>query len=188
MITPTPEGSTRLTEPPRRGVDRRLTKRAVAAAIVAGGLLGTAGIALGSSSRSAGPDHTYGLTGEFDNATAEVHVVTTGDGGSMITLHVRDADAQAGRTFGAHVHQSRCGDEPGDAGPHYQHPSSGDLEGREVWLDFTVNRAGNGHAEAGRPWAVDQTSPRSVIIHAAPTAADGNAGPRLACIDLDGLP
>ena len=165
-----------------------MTKRTVAAAIVVAGLAGTAGIALGSSSRSTGPEYTYGTTGEFAGATADVHVVTTGDGGSMITLHIHGAQADAGRTFGAHVHQSPCGTDGGAAGGHYQHAPSGDLEAREVWLDFTVNRAGNGHAEARRPWAVDQSSPRSVIIHAAPTAPDGTAGARLACIDLDGLP
>ena len=165
-----------------------MTKRAVAATIVVAGLVGTAGIALGSSSRSTGPEYTYGTTGEFADATAEVHVVATGEGGSMITLHVRNADAEAGRTFGAHVHQSPCGTDGSAAGGHYQHAATGDLEGREVWLDFTVNRAGNGHAEARRPWAVDQSSPRSVIIHAAPTASDGAAGARLACIDLDGMP
>lgn len=165
-----------------------MTKRAVAATIVVAGLVGTAGVALGSSNRSTGPDYTYGTTGEFTDATAVVHVVTTGDGGSMITLHVRNADTVAGRTFGAHVHQLPCGVDGTAAGGHYQHAATGDLEGREVWLDFTVNRAGNGHAQAGRPWAVDQSSPRSVIIHAAPTASDGTAGARLACIDLDGMP
>lgn len=165
-----------------------VTKRAVGATIVVAGLVGTAGIALSSSNRSTGPEYTYGTTGEFTDATAEVHVVTTGDVGSMISLHVRNADAVAGRTFGAHVHQSPCGTEASAAGGHYQHAPSGDLEGREVWLDFTVNRAGNGHAEARRPWAVDQSSLRSVVIHAAPTAPDGSAGARLACIDLDGMP
>jgi Cu/Zn superoxide dismutase len=165
-----------------------MTKRALAATIVVAATVGTAGVALGSSSRSSGPEYTYGTTGEFTDATAEVHVVTTGDGGSIITLHVRNADAVAGRTFGAHVHQSPCGTEGSAAGGHYQHGPSGDLEGREVWLDFTVNGAGNGHAEARRPWAVDQSTPRSVIIHAAPTASDGAAGARLACIDLDGMP
>ena len=164
------------------------TKRAMAATTVVAATAGTAGVALGSSSRSTGPEYTYGTTGEFTDATAEVHVVTTGDGGSVITLHVRNADADAGRTFGAHVHQSPCGTEGSAAGGHYQHSPSGDLEGREVWLDFTVNGAGNGHAEARRPWAVDQSTPRSVIIHAAPTASDGAAGARLACIDLDGMP
>lgn len=163
------------------------TQRVVAAFTVAAGLAGTAGIALATSSRSTGPEYTYGTTGELSEATAEVHVVTTGDGGSMVTLHVRDADAAAGRTFGAHVHQLSCGTEAAAAGGHYQHAPTGDLEGREVWLDFTVNRAGNGHAEARRPWAVDQSRPRSVIIHAAPTATDGTAGARLACIDLDGM-
>ena len=165
-----------------------MTKRALAATIVVAATVGTAGVALGSSSRSSGPEYTYGTTGEFTDATAEVHVVTTGDGGSIITLHVRNADAVAGRTFGAHVHQSPCGTEGSAAGGHYQHAPSGDLEGREVWLDFTVNGAGNGHAEARRPWTVDQSTPRSVIIHAAPTASDGAAGARLACIDLDGMP
>lgn len=163
-----------------------MTKRAMAATIVVAGMVGTAGVALGASSRSTGPDYTYGATGEFSGATAEVHVVTTGDGGSMITLHVRDADAVAGRTFGAHVHQSPCGAEGSAAGGHYQHAPTGDLEGREVWLDFTVNPTGNGHASARRPWSVDQSAPRSVIIHADPTAPNGAAGARLACIDLDG--
>lgn len=164
-----------------------MTKWAVSATIAVAGLVATAGIALGSSSRSSGPDYTYGTTGEFTDATAEVHVITTGNGGSKITLHVRNAEAVAGRTFGAHVHQQPCGTEGSAAGGHYQHAPSGDLEAREVWLDFTVNSAGNGHAEAQRQWIVDQSSPRSVIIHAAPTAPDGTAGARLACIDLDGL-
>ena len=162
-------------------------KGAMAATIVVAGLVG-AGAAPGSSGRSTGPEYTYGTTGEFTGATAEVHVVTTGRGGSMVTLHVRDADAVAGRTFGAHVHRSPCGADGSAAGGHYQHAPTGDLEGREVWLDVTVNAAGNGHAEARRPWSVDQSSPRSVIIHAAPTASDGTAGARLACIDLDGMP
>jgi Cu-Zn family superoxide dismutase len=166
-----------------------MSKKSVAAAIVVAGCLGTSGVALavsGSSSRSAGPEYLYGSTAELADATAEVHVVTTGDGGSVVTLHVRGVDADAGRTFGAHVHQAACGALASAALGHYQHAASGDLEAREVWLDITVNAAGNGHAEARRPWTVDQSTPRSVIIHALPTAADGMAGPRLGCIDLDG--
>jgi len=52
----------------------------------------------------------------------------------------------------------------------------------------TVNTDGIGHAEATRPWSLDDTTQRSVIIHALPTAANGTAGARLACIDLDGHP
>ena len=60
------------------------------------------------------------------------------------------------------------------------------LEEKEVWLDVTINAAGNGTTHTTRPWSVDQSTPRSVIIHAQPTAVDGTAGARLACIDLDG--
>lgn len=167
-----------------------MSRKSVVAAIVVVGCVGTGGAALamaGSSGRSVGPEFVYGDTGELVDATAAVHVVTTGAGGSVITLHVRGVAADAGRTFGAHIHQKPCDSEdPLAAGGHYQHAPTGDLEAREVWLDVTVNAAGNGHAVARRPWQVDESTPRSVIIHADPTAHDGTAGPRLACIDLDG--
>ena len=88
------------------------------------------------------------------------------------------------------MHQSPCGPVATDAGPHYQHAGLGsDVPLRssdEVWLDVTVNAAGNGRSAATRTWQVDESTPRSVILHALPTASDGTAGPRLACIDLDG--
>jgi Cu-Zn family superoxide dismutase len=160
----------------------------VAAVVVAG--LGGASVAAaaGGSARSAGPDFTYDAT--FARARARVHVVRTGSGGTHVTLHVTGVAGAAGRTFGAHVHQRPCGPSGGAAGPHYQHAGAvGDLEQRELWLDFTVNAAGNGHAVAVRPWALDESSPRSVIVHALATdPVSGAAGARLACIDLDGDP
>lgn len=155
------------------------------------GVLGGAGVAMaaGGSARSSGPDYAYGVDNPFVDASATVHVVRTAEGSANITLHVHGANAPAGRRFGAHVHQNPCGALPTAAGGHYQHAdATGSLEEREVWLDVTVNEAGNGHAMANRPWAVDESHPRSVIIHALPTAADGTAGARLACIDLDGQP
>ncbi len=62
----------------------------------------------------------------------------------------------------------------------------GDPEDREVWLDFTVNSSGNGHAEAVRSWPLDGSVLRSVVIHAIPTDRTGAAGARLACVNLDG--
>lgn len=154
------------------------------ALLVAGGGVAVAG---GGSSQSSGPDYTYGSPNPFTDASARVHVVHTGNGGTKVTLHVRNADAMEGQRFGAHVHQNPCGPVGTDAGPHYEHPgATGSLEDREVWLDFSVNAAGNGHAKAVRPWSLDQSSPRSVIIHIAPTNPMGGAGARLACIDLDG--
>jgi Cu/Zn superoxide dismutase len=166
-------------------------RRLVAALAVSVGVVGSAGVAYaataGSAARSAGPEYVYGAGNPFEDASAVVQVVGRGDGSSLVTLHVSGADAVAWRTFGAHVHQSPCGPTGTDAGPHYQHAgATGSVEEREVWLDFTVNPDGNGHAETVRPWTVDETAPRSVIIHADPTTVSGAAGARLACIDLDG--
>ena len=129
-----------------------INKRWLAAAlVVAAGSLGT-GVALaaGGSARSSGPDFTYGST-PFANATARVHVVHTGNGGTHVSLHILGVDAPAGRTFGAHVHKFACGASGGAAGRHYENAVTGALESREVWLDFTVNADGIGHAEAKRP-------------------------------------
>jgi hypothetical protein len=169
---------------------RQVTRgRVGGAAIVVLGVVGGSSVAgaLGGSSRSAGPDYVYGA-GAFDHAAARVHIVHNGDGATHVTLHVSGVDGAAGHTFGAHVHQKPCGASAADAGPHYQHTAAvGTLEDREIWLDFTVNAGGNGHAEAVRPWALDESTPRSVIVHALPTAPEtGAAGGRLACIDLDG--
>jgi Cu-Zn family superoxide dismutase len=114
--------------------------------------------------------------------------VHAGNERSHVTLHITGVDAPAGRTFGAHVHVNPCGSSGADAGGHYQHAgATGSLEDREVWLDFTVSSAGNAHAEAVRPWPLDDGSPRSVIVHEAATnPGTGAAGARLACIDLDG--
>ena len=163
---------------------RWLLGGSVAAMVAVGG--GVA-VASGGSSRGAGPDYLYGASA-FTNASAAVHVVNTGDGSTHVTLHITGVDGSAGQTFGAHVHRNPCGPLGSDAGAHYQHAgASGSLEDREVWLDFTVNPAGNAHSEAVRPWLLDESLPRSVIIHALPTAPDtGVAGARLACIDLDG--
>lgn len=165
-------------------------RRLAAATCLTLGVLATAGaaVAAGGSARSSGPDFRYGDSNPFAHASAAVHLVHTGAEGTHVTLHVKGVEAPAGRTFGAHVHLNPCGATGAAAGAHYQHAgATGSLEDREVWLDFTVNPAGNGHAEAVRPWPLDERSPRSVIVHEAATSpATGAAGARLACIDLDG--
>ena len=166
-----------------------INKRRLAAVfVVAAGSLGTSvALAAGGSARSSGPDYTYVGGEAFADATASVHVVHTGNGGTRVSLHILGVDALAGQTFGAHVHQNPCGVTGAAAGPHYQDAGATNaLADREVWLDFTVNAAGIGHAEAERTWSLDETTQRSVIIHALPTAVNGTAGARLACIDLDG--
>lgn len=166
-----------------------ITRRTGAVAFSALAVLGAAGaVWAGSNGRSVGPDEVYGAPNPLAGARAAVHVAATGKGTSHVTLHVWDVDGARGRTFGAHVHEAPCGELPGSSGGHYQHAGAvGTLEQREVWLDVTINAAGHGRAKATRPWVIDQSAPRSVVIHELPTvAATGAAGPRLACIDLDG--
>jgi len=162
----------------------------VAASVVTVGVLAAMGVAFaaGGSTRSSGPDFAYGSGNPFAGASVAVHVVKTGNDETRVTLHLGGVDAPAGQRFGAHVHQNPCGANGLDAGGHYQHAgATGSLEATEVWVDFTVNKGGNGHSSATRPWVLDEMGPRSVIIHALPTAPDtGLAGARLACIDLDG--
>jgi Cu-Zn family superoxide dismutase len=165
-----------------------INKRFAGALVVAGLVTIPAGAALAGSIWSTGPDNTYGAANPFADAEARVHVVTDGSGGSTISLQVKGVDADPGRTFGAHVHRATCGDDPLASGGHYQHAGvTGGLEEREVWLDVTVNGSGNGASVTHRSWAIDQSTLRSVVIHALPTSeVDGTAGARLACIDLDG--
>ena len=167
---------------------RTINKKFAGAVVVAGLVAVPAGVALAGSVWSTGPDNTYGTANPFAAAVAQVHVVDDGSGGSTISLKLKGVDADPGRTFGAHVHRAACGVDPLAAGGHYQHAgATGTLEEREVWLDITVNGGGNGQSVTQRPWTIDQSTLRSVVIHALPTnEADGTAGARLACIDLDG--
>jgi hypothetical protein len=115
-----------------------------------------------------------------------VHAVRTPNGKTNVTLQLRGFDRTlSGRTFGAHVHVGPCADGV-SAGVHYTSPdTSVPLELREVWLDFTVNPAGNASATATRDFAIADGAAQAVVIHQDPTAATGVAGPRLGCIGID---
>lgn len=170
----------------------RRPRRRLVAALAAGGILVGGGAAVAATvARSAGPDYVYGSPHAFSNASATVKVAKSGKGSTKVILKVWGADAPAGQTFGAHVHQLSCGALATDSGGHYAHAAAGTtgtLQSREVWLDFAVKSDGTGKSVAIRPWVLDESTPRSVVIHALPTNPDtGVAGARLACIDLDGV-
>lgn len=120
-----------------------------------------------------------------DGAWAVASATVTGDR-TVVRLNVKDLPAaEAGRTFGAHVHTGPCVEDSGSAaGPHYN-DGGGISEETEVWLDFTVTGGGTGHATAIVPFAIPDGAAHSIVIHALPTAADGTAGARLACLPLD---
>lgn len=105
---------------------------------------------------------------------------------TIVRLEVKDlAGASAGATFGAHVHTGPCVAGNGAAAlGHYNH-GGGVSDETEVWLDFTVTGGGTGHATAIVPFAIPAGGARSIVIHALPTAPDGTAGARLACLPLE---
>ena len=140
--------------------------------------------ASGDSVRAEGPTYVYSANA-FSNAEADVHVVSTGSSRTVVTVQVRGVDAPAGTTFGAHLHVNACGAAASAAGGHYNSGVGATLEDREIWLDFTVDPAGNASVQTSRPWAINTSVDRSVVFHALSTAPDGVAGPRLACTTID---
>jgi hypothetical protein len=54
----------------------------------------------------------------------------------------------------------------------------------EIWLDFRATRGGTGQAVAQVRWQPD-SGQHSVVIHELPTAANGTAGARLACLPVE---
>ncbi|WP_340561763.1 superoxide dismutase family protein [Streptomyces sp. GSL17-111] len=119
--------------------------------------------------------------------------------GMTVSLTVRGAEA--GRTFGAHVHTRPCGPEPSDPGPHYQHVKdpvqpSGDPAyanpWNEVWLDLTTDAEGTGTGTSRQTWRFRAGEARSVTLHQHATRTGrgeaGFAGERLACFSVPFLP
>ncbi|WP_232237548.1 MULTISPECIES: superoxide dismutase family protein [Actinoalloteichus] len=117
------------------------------------------------------------------------------DGRTNIVLGV--TGLTPGHAYGAHLHQEPCGDEPEDAGPHYQNevdpvqpsvdPAYANPE-NEVWLDFTPDADGEAVAMTSVGWRPTGSERRSVVIHAHHTATGegeaGTAGERLACVTV----
>lgn len=120
----------------------------------------------------------------LEAATATVQLVE-GDDGTMVRLAIDGIQPSlAGRTLGAHVHTGPCTTTLTDAGGHYNH--GGGISPRtEVWLDFRVTTSGQGHSATHVPFTIAPGDAQSVVIHADPTAPNGAAGARLACLGVD---
>lgn len=165
---------------------------AIVALTVSVGALGAFAGTGNSEVVGVGPDLVSTLVSPnpLAGASVEVSAGELGSGNVQITLDVGDVAAPAGTTFGAHVHVSPCGADPSvaslGAGAHYQDTGTqGPLARSEVWLDFTVDAHGRGHAVATRQFTITPPLARSVIIHAMETDHDtGVAGGRLACTNV----
>jgi hypothetical protein len=127
--------------------------------------------------------------GPFDQASASAMMV--GYRSSTFLLHVSGIDPNvAGEDFGAHLHMGPCvAGSPALAGPHYNIDVVNEIvpsevsDQTEVWLDFVVDGDGRGQATAHVPW-VPAPGEHSIVIHKEPTASNGTAGPRQACLPL----
>jgi len=92
--------------------------------------------------------------------------------------------ARAGEVHGAHVHVGPCvAGTPAAAGPHWNAGGTASAHS-EVWLDFTITPWGFGFASATIPHEIPRGAAGSIVIHASPTAPDGTAGARLACLPM----
>ena len=132
-------------------------------------------------------DFAPAASGPFDDARAKLTLVGTDSTQAVFVVHGVDP-AVAGRTFGAHLHVGPCVAGNGAAAlGHYNHSAAAPPvvnDQTEIWLDVTVNEGGNGQSTARVDWTPD-AGPRSVVIHANPTAPDGTAGARLACLPVE---
>jgi len=116
-------------------------------------------------------------------ASARVQSVATGDGRTLIVLHVYGLLPD--RTYGAHAHKQPCGTDPKAAGGHYQHDGTAVTATNEVWLDLHTNAAGNGEARAVQDWQFDTTHAQSVVLHSEATDPTRPPSARVACLTAD---
>jgi len=121
-----------------------------------------------------------------DGARAHALAVALPHDRTLVALVVHGLDrAAAGTTLGAHVHVGTC--EAGNgaaAGPHYNSGGPADPS-HEVWLDFTINRGGNGSALTVVPFTIPPGGAHAIVIHRDPTGPGGAAGPRMACLPIE---
>lgn len=145
---------------------------------------------------------TYDTAAVPAGARAKVTIDRTTTG---VRVKLLATGLRPGRVYGAHLHTNRCGRNPADAGPHYQHrldPAAGPGKPsvdpayanprNEIWLDLTANRNGVGRAVSSQTWTFDESRPPwSLVLHAEHTHTGpgeaGQAGARLACLTRDTL-
>lgn len=119
----------------------------------------------------------------LEDASATVQVVED-DRGTTVRLAVDGIKPSlAGQTLGAHVHVGPCNSTLSEALGHYNH-GGGVSPRTEVWLDFRVTASGRGHSATHVPFTIAPGAAQSVVIHADPTAPNGAAGARLACLEV----
>lgn len=130
---------------------------------------------------------------DFSTATAEATdgasaflVSAVAGSSTRLILVVTGLSAPAGQVFGVHAHTGPCvQNAPAVAGPHYRVPGGPVDPQHEVWLDFTTRPGGVGVGQTTVPFVIPDGDAKSIVVHQLPTAPDGSAGPRLACLPVN---
>ncbi len=142
---------------------------------------------------------TYDETTVPEGATADVQVRVQ-DGSTYVQF--TGTGLEADRDLGAHVHTDPCGENPDDAGPHYQdeadpeatkdEPSTDPAYANpenEVWLDMTTDSSGNAYITSTVDWEFREGEANSLVLHDEHTSTHeghaGTAGDRLACVTVE---
>lgn len=120
-----------------------------------------------------------------DGARARARSIVAGER-TVVRLQIDRLDpTAAGTAFGAHVHVGPCVAGDGAAALGHYNTGGDPSPETEVWLDFTATSGGTAQALAIVPFHIDAGAAQSIVIHALPTAPDGAAGTRLACLPME---
>lgn len=137
---------------------------------------------------------TYNPSRVPEGSSAQVDLEEAEDS-TTVSLSVKGLEPDM--MYGAHVHVGACGEDPDDAGPHYQNEQDPETPStnpqyanpeNEIWLDFSTDPEGNAEAQSSVGWQLREGEGRSVVIHTMHTKTEegeaGTAGDRLACITI----
>lgn len=158
---------------------KSMKKSLLASALLASTLVG--GVAVAGAQDAGRAEH--GKLVRFAGAPASLEghaqLVRTGDGKTIVSVHVRGLEAR--ETYGSHVHNLPCNVR--DGGGHYLHdgPTGGgsDTEPNGIWPGpITTNAAGVGRGRVVVPVRAGDAAV-SVVVHAP-------GGAKIACADLAG--
>jgi hypothetical protein len=163
-----------MAEPARTRSSSRTRRTRMAAALAAlsiGGAFAPAALA-GGATITRGDTSAF-ATGIGQPITGRAQMVRSGDGKTIVSVHVEGLAANT--TYGSHVHQQPCA--VGEADGHYKFDPAGPATPpNEIWPGFTTNDAGVGNGNATVAWTAGPNAV-SVVVHAP-------GGAKIACADL----
>ena len=192
---------------------RRITKAALGGLATSALILGATQAAGGASSNVVYSwsgdlaDLRPDVIGPLDGASASLRIVESPDEGTGFRLKVTGIDTSLSKaTFGAHLHVGECTERvveaetlllsPDTTGPHYTVAGEQVSHETEVWFELVPDEEGAASDESWVPFVPEDQSflaggvfypvdgLMSIVLHRDPTAPNGVAGPREACLPV----